>query len=462
MHSSVFSVGTGHVARRVSLNPVRPHAPTLGTWKIRTIPIWKRWGGRQEEPKNPDDDEEPKKEGTRAETTIVETNAQRDGAVAVAVSEETIRATDAATETQDIVADWEGGKDSAGPWFGGDSAFTVSLIVGLTVVSTLMFAQGVSKIKHTKATRGLRQRVRVDAPIVPRASTAELYPTGWQSFSESEEITGMEPSFASSTADYGSRTSEEYLPLRTPEGERSRTEYLERQREKVQDFQNRVDSIGVAGKDRFLEDREDERDEAFDMLLDDDYAKGSRMTFREMKERANKASQSAARAAAHAHAASVAATIASEACNEATSAAHRALEASMKTQRALERASGQHIQEIYEVTKKEEAIAERRARTAAENSARGLTENFNAGKASRKACEAADATRPRGLDVIRAWASDAKVAAIEGRNTMVAGAGFVRDCVVAGRDASSHVVSLAVSSGREVVGNLKERVRRSA
>ena len=451
-----------------SIFSVAPARARLGVGRVHVIPIFKRgWSGGGGDGEG-DGEGDGGGNGDNPPATAATTTPQASAPAPVT--------------TQDIVADWEGTVRSrdgtpttqASPWFGGDTVFTVALIVGLSVISTLFFTSGVSKMKQSKASRGLRERVRVDAPVVPRPTTAERYPTGWQSFADDEGDEGrfadrgstsysshlsypssaIDPSYSTKTVDAG----REYAPLRTPEGERARLEYLERQREKVQDFQNRVDSIGT-GADRFLEDlSERSDDEVFGMLETDDYAKGSRMSFREMKERANKASRSASRAAAHAHAASVAATIASEACNEATAAAHRALEASLKTQRALERASGQHIMEIYEATKKEEALAEKRARVAAESSARGLTEGFKAGKASRKACDAADATRPRGLDAVRAMAADAKAAAVEGRDRVVVGAGVVRDVVVSGWRVSGNVASHAVSSGRDAVGNLKERL----
>jgi len=456
-----------------SIFSVAPARARLGAGRVHVIPIFKRgWpGGGGDGDGDGDRDGGNRDDDTPPAPSDVDSSSQTTAAATTTPQ----ASTPAPVTTQDIVADWEGTvrtrdgtpTTQASPWFGGDTPFTVALIVGLSVISTLFVTSGVSKMKQSKASRGLRERVRVDAPVVPRPTTAERYPTGWQSFADDADrgstpysshssypSSAIEPSYSTKTMDAG----REYAPLRTPEGERARLEYLEREREKVQDFQNRVDSIGT-GADRFLEDpSERSDDEVFGMLETDDYAKGSRMSFREMKERANKASRSASRAAAHAHAASVAATIASEACNEATAAAHRALEASLKTQRALERASGQHIMEIYEATKKEEALAEKRARVAAESSARGLTEGFKAGKASRKACDAADATRPRGLDAVRAMAADAKAAAVEGRDRVVVGAGVVRDVVVSGWRVSGNVASHAVSSGRDAVGNLKERL----
>lgn len=357
-----------------------------------------------------------------------------------------------ATETQDIVADWSGtlrdGTVVQSGWFGGDSVFTVALIVGMSVISTLFFTHGVGKLKHSKATRELRHRVKVDAPVTPRESTAKKYPTGWSM---------DDPLHASSTVDStlvgaGGRRGADRLPLRGPEGERLRNEYMEAEREKYEDFKAVVDGIGKPAEGRALEAEgrflDLDEEDGYDMFSDDDYARGSRMTFREMKDRANKASQSASRAAAHAHQASIASAIASEACNEATAAAHRALEASMKIQRALERSSGQHVMEIFETVKKEEAIAERRARTAAEMSAKGLMEEFKAGKDSRRAIAAADASQPHGVvDVAKAWTYDAKA--------------FLSSVAGHGRTALFGVQSLvksAFEAGKGIAGTVREHL----
>ena len=349
------------------------------------------------------------------------------------------------TDTQDVVADWDStlrdGTVVRGGWFGGDSVFTVALIVGLSVLSTLFLTHGVGRLKHSKATRQLRQRVNVDAPVVPRAGTAKKYPTGWS-------LEDDEPSYASTTMDagYAGRGgvgAADRLPLRGPDGERLRNEYIDAEREKYEDFKSMVDGIG-----RSAVVAEGQDGEEFDMYSDDDYAKGSRMTFREMKERANKASESAARAAAHAHQASIASTIACQACNEATAAAHRALQASMKTQRALERSSGQHIMEVWEATKKEEAIAEQRARVAAEMSARGLMEEVKAGKASKKAVAAADASRPYGLvNLAKALSYDAST--------------FLSSAATHGREAALHskrMLHHAVQAGKGIFGTFIEHL----
>lgn len=373
--SGTRGAGVGEICRTATVVLV-PYTCGVPRTRCRTIPIFKRGDTEPEQGPEPGPESSP---SSSSDTTP------------------------AATETtQDIVADWDGtlrdGTVVRSGWFGGDSAFTVALIASLSVISTLFLTHGVGRFKHSKATRELRQRVKVDAPVTPREATAQKYPTGWSM---------DEPSYASTTVDNSGyaeqRGSAGRLPLRGPDGERARNEYMEAEREKYEDFRAMVDGIG---KPTVEVGREEE---GFDMFSDDDYARGSRMTFREMKERANKASESAARAAAHAHQASIASTIASEACNEATAAAHRALQASMKTQRALERSSGQHIMEIYEATKKEEAIAERRARVAAEMSARGMIEEFKAGKASRKAVDAADASRPHGLvNLAKAWSYEAR------------------------------------------------------
>jgi hypothetical protein len=425
----------GHVPRRLGLGEfcrttVIPSTRTGSQTRCHTIPIFRKGNIEPEEAPNSGPSDGSGKDGKE--------QARDDEATTNRSSSETALV---ATDTQDIVADWDGtlrdGTVVRSGWFGGDSAFTVALIVGLSVISTLFLTHGVGRFKHSKATRQLRQRVKVDAPVIPREDTAKKYPTGWPMEDE--------PSYTSSTMDSGyaerGGIGAARLPLRGPDGDRLRNEYIDAEWEKYEDLKTRVDGIG---KPAMATDGE----EGFDMYSDDDYAKGSRMTHREMKERANKASESAARAAAHAHQASVASTIASEACNEAAAAAHRALQASMKTQRALERSSGQHIMEIYEAAKKEEAIAERRARVAAEMSARGLMEEFKSGKASKKAVAAADASRPHGLvNLAKAWSYDARA--------------FLSSAMAHGREAALQGKTMlrhAVEAGKGIVGTFKEHM----
>jgi hypothetical protein len=310
------------------------------------------------------------------------------------------------TTTQDIVDDWEGqtygdGSKQSSGWFKNDGVFTAALIVGLTVVSTLVFQVGFRRIhislKHARTARGLRQRVKVDAPVVPRNETAEQYPTGWP---DTEEDGAW-------SVDTIERGSENRLPLRTPQGEDARKSFVSNQKEKYEDFKNRVDRIGSVSGQREggeLGDEDDEYGGRWDGFYSDDEAPHASMSFAEMKDRAKKANSLAARAAAHAHQASIAASIASEACNEAAAAANRALEASFRTDRALERSSGQHIMNIYNEARKAEAVAEERARLAAEMSAKSLIDEYKAGKAGKKAVQMADASRPHGVvNIIRAW-----------------------------------------------------------
>jgi hypothetical protein len=365
------------------------------------------------------------------------------------------------SSTQDIVADWDGtvtrsdGTDSpmrdasSARWFARDGVFTVALIVGLTVVSTLFFQVGLGKIKRTRTrtARGLRHRVHVDAPVTPRDVTAQKYPTGWPSMDSTEEEASVVDTIERRGSAMGDR-----MPLRTPEGDEARDLYMVGQREKYEDFKARVDGIG-SDSDQYQQYRQgrEREEDGYDTLFSDDEAPHARMSYREMNERAKKASASAARAAAHAHQASIAATIASEACNEATAAAHRALEASLKTQKALERSSGQHVMEIYDAARKAEAIAEGRARRAAEMSAKALMEEYNASKASRKAVQAEDASRPHGvINTCKAWWFELRGAVAGARDVAVR----VGTETIAWSQATC---DRAVEASRSLVGALKDK-----